>query len=76
MHPGAAWPARPRNFHNRRRHTPPVRKTVASPIADQYGPQAAAQQLGHANDSVTKRHYIDQPTEAPDFTAALGRLAG
>ncbi|MFI9633576.1 tyrosine-type recombinase/integrase [Nocardia sp. NPDC051929] len=52
------------------------RKTVASLIADQYGPQAAAQQLGHANDSVTKRHYIDQPTEAPDFTAALGRLAG
>ncbi|MFD0362831.1 hypothetical protein ACFQZZ_15410 [Nocardia sp. GCM10030253] len=52
------------------------RKTVASLIADQYGPQAAARQLGHANDSVTKRHYIDQPTEAPDFTAALGRLAG
>ncbi|MEV6322404.1 hypothetical protein AB0M45_14590 [Nocardia sp. NPDC051787] len=35
-----------------------------------------AQQLGHANDSVTKRHYIDQPTKAHDFTAALGRLAG
>ncbi|MEV4233898.1 tyrosine-type recombinase/integrase [Nocardia sp. NPDC050408] len=52
------------------------RKTVASLIADEYGPQAAAQQLGHANDSVTKRHYIDQPTEAPDFTAALGRLSG
>ncbi|MFQ6396664.1 tyrosine-type recombinase/integrase [Nocardia sp. KC 131] len=52
------------------------RKTVASLIADQYGPQAAARQLGHANDSVTKRHYIDQPTEAPDFTAALGHLAG
>ncbi|MFF3226397.1 tyrosine-type recombinase/integrase [Nocardia suismassiliense] len=51
------------------------RKTVASLIAEQYGPQAAAQQLGHANDSVTKRHYIDQPTEAPDFTAALGGLA-
>ncbi|WP_280442376.1 tyrosine-type recombinase/integrase [Nocardia brasiliensis] len=51
------------------------RKTVASLIAEQYGPQAAAQQLGHANDSVTKRHYIDQPTEAPDFTAALGALA-
>ncbi|WP_433578724.1 hypothetical protein [Nocardia brasiliensis] len=32
-------------------------------------------QLGHADDSVTKRHYIDQPTEAPDFTAALGSLA-
>ncbi|MGW4843984.1 tyrosine-type recombinase/integrase [Nocardia brasiliensis] len=51
------------------------RKTVASLIAEQYGPQAAAQQLGHANDSVTKRHYIDQPTEAPDFTAALDGLA-
>ncbi|WP_324198645.1 site-specific integrase [Nocardia brasiliensis] len=51
------------------------RKTVASLIAEQYGPQAAAQQLGHANDSVTKRHYIDQPAEAPDFTAALEDLA-
>ncbi|MGV9663739.1 tyrosine-type recombinase/integrase [Nocardia niigatensis] len=52
------------------------RKTVASMIAEEYGPQAAAQQLGHANDSVTKRHYIDQPTAAPDFTTALNRLAG
>ncbi|WP_280242970.1 hypothetical protein [Nocardia abscessus] len=32
------------------------RKTVASLIANQYDPQAADQQLGHANDSVTKRH--------------------
>ncbi|WP_196054546.1 tyrosine-type recombinase/integrase [Nocardia aurantiaca] len=52
------------------------RKTVASMIAEEYGPRAPAQQLGHANDSVTKRHYIDQPTVAPDFTTALNRLAG
>ncbi len=51
------------------------RKTVASMIAEDCGPQAAAQQLGHANDSVTKRHYIDQPTAAPDFTTTLNRLA-
>ncbi|MEV5834087.1 site-specific integrase [Nocardia sp. NPDC052112] len=50
------------------------RKTVASLIADQYSPQAAAQQLGHANTATTKRHYIDRPTEAPDFTTALGKL--
>ncbi|WP_280478372.1 hypothetical protein [Nocardia asiatica] len=37
---------------------------------------AQPQQLGRTNNSVTKRHYIDQPTEAPDFTAAMGRLAG
>jgi integrase len=52
------------------------RKTVVSLIAEQYGPQAAAQRLGHANDSVTKRRYIDQPTQAPDLTAALRHLAG
>ncbi|NNH73003.1 tyrosine-type recombinase/integrase [Nocardia uniformis] len=51
------------------------RKTVASMLAQEHGARAAAQQLGHANTATTKRHYIDQPTEAPDFTSTLGRLA-
>ncbi|MGK8505248.1 tyrosine-type recombinase/integrase [Nocardia asiatica] len=50
------------------------RKTVASLIADQYGPQAAAQQLGHANDSVTKRHYMinrpNHPTSPQPWDAS------
>ncbi|MGW5312965.1 tyrosine-type recombinase/integrase [Nocardia thailandica] len=50
------------------------RKTVASLIAEEYGLAAAARQLGHANETVTRRHYVDQPSTAPDFTAALDRL--
>ncbi|MET8873255.1 transposase [Nocardia sp. NPDC004604] len=53
-------------------HSEDLPQAVASLDADQY----TAQHLGHANDSVPKRHYIDHPSEAPDFTAALGRLAG
>ncbi|MGW6697241.1 NAD-dependent epimerase/dehydratase family protein [Nocardia sp. NPDC055049] len=39
-----------------------------------HSPEDAARQLGHAGDAVTRRHYIDQPTQAPDFTATLERL--
>ncbi|MFC8383532.1 hypothetical protein [Nocardia sp. NPDC056952] len=58
-----AW-VTPKTFH----------KTVATLIADEFGLQAAARQLGHANESVTRRHYVDLPTQAPDFTTALDRL--
>ncbi|WP_378735294.1 hypothetical protein [Nocardia brasiliensis] len=52
------------------------RKTVATLIAAEYGPEQAASQLGHADDGVVARkHYIDKPHEAPDFTPALDRLA-
>ncbi|MEV6225111.1 tyrosine-type recombinase/integrase [Nocardia fluminea] len=50
------------------------RKTVATMIATVHSPEDAARQLGHAGDAVTRRHYIDQPTQAPDFTATLERL--
>ncbi|MET8649883.1 tyrosine-type recombinase/integrase [Nocardia aurea] len=49
------------------------RKTVATMIAHEYGPDLAASQLGHASNAVTRAHYIDQPTLAPDFTAVLDR---
>lgn len=52
------------------------RKTVATMIATVHSPEDAARQLGHAGDAVTRRHYIDQPTQAPDFTATLKRLKG
>lgn len=51
------------------------RKTVATLLATEYDPRAAQQQLGHADDATTRRHYIDEPSQAPDFTAVLNRLA-
>ncbi|MFC4372548.1 tyrosine-type recombinase/integrase [Nocardia halotolerans] len=50
------------------------RKTVATMIATAHSPEDAARQLGHSGDAVTRRHYIDQPTQAPDFTETLERL--
>ncbi|MEU4811837.1 tyrosine-type recombinase/integrase [Nocardia fluminea] len=50
------------------------RKTVATMIATVHSPEDAARQLGHSGDAVTRRHYIDQPTQAPDFTETLERL--
>lgn len=50
------------------------RKTVATVVAETYGPEAAATQLGHSDDAVTRRHYIDRPTEVPDYSAVLDRF--
>ncbi|MCM6772753.1 tyrosine-type recombinase/integrase [Nocardia sp. CDC159] len=53
------------------------RKSVATLIANEHSAQGAASQLGHADDGATARkHYIDKPHEAPDFTAILDRHAG
>lgn len=35
-----------------------LRKTVATLVATEHGSQQAADQLGHASDGVTKKHYI------------------
>ncbi|MFD4353584.1 hypothetical protein ACFWPX_13565 [Nocardia sp. NPDC058518] len=43
-------------------------------IATVHSPEDAARQLGHSGDAVTRRHYIDQPTQAPDFTETLEQL--
>ncbi|MCX4096533.1 tyrosine-type recombinase/integrase [Nocardia sp. alder85J] len=52
------------------------RKCVASIIAEDYGPEDAASQLGHADGgAIARKHYIDKPHEAPDFTATLDRFA-
>ncbi|RJO77642.1 site-specific integrase [Nocardia panacis] len=50
------------------------RKTVATLLAAEFSPRAAQQQLGHADDTTTKRHYIDEPSLTPDFRAALDKL--
>jgi integrase len=36
-----------------------IRKTVATYLADALGSKAAAEQLGHADDRVTRAHYIE-----------------
>ena len=51
------------------------RKTVATLLAQDLDARAAQQQLGHADDATTKRHYIDEPNQAPDFTSTLNKLA-
>lgn len=51
------------------------RKAVATLIERESGSMAAALQLGHSSDAVTKRHYIERNTVAPDATEVLGRFA-
>lgn len=54
-----------------------LRKTVATVIAQEYGSEQAARQLGHRKGSkVTELHYIDRPVLAPDSTPALERFVG
>ncbi|WP_228001726.1 tyrosine-type recombinase/integrase [Nocardia australiensis] len=51
------------------------RKTVATLIAEEYGPAQAASQLGHADGGdVARKHYIDKPSQVDDFTPALDRF--
>lgn len=52
-----------------------LRKTVATVTAAQADAESAARQLGHANSSVTRRHYIQKVTEAPDLTSILDVFA-
>lgn len=42
------------------------RKAVATLLAEQIGSVAAADQLGHYDDTVTKRHYIKHRKQGPD----------
>lgn len=51
------------------------RKTVATMIERDFGPEAAAAQLGHTGTAITARHYIERASEAPDTRSALDKLA-
>ncbi|WP_164983828.1 hypothetical protein [Cellulomonas endophytica] len=47
------------------------RKTVATMIEREVGAAAAAAQLGHSSPAVTRTHYIQRNTVAPDHAALL-----
>ena len=52
------------------------RKVVATHLSRTIDPIAAAKQLGHAQDSMTLRHYIEPDQVVPDYTSTLERLTG
>jgi integrase len=52
-----------------------ARKTVASLIDKEADAKNAAGQLGHEDESITKKHYIVKPAVAPDSSHILEKLA-
>jgi len=50
------------------------RKAVATLVRDNMGVEAARDQLGHTNESVTLGHYIQPTHEGPDATSVLDML--
>lgn len=52
------------------------RKTVATVLSGQGLTTEAAAQLGHADESITKKFYIQKPSTAPDVSHALEALIG
>ncbi|GGK87566.1 putative phage integrase [Salinibacterium xinjiangense] len=81
----AGAPRAPQNIHRTFREivkdtelqwvTPHVlRKTVATRIARLFGDEAAAKQLGHSGPEVTRRHYIQKASIAPDVSETLSLM--
>ena len=52
------------------------RKAVATALDRAIGAEAAGQQLGHVDSSVTKAHYIERLHSGPDARDVLTRLRG
>ena len=52
------------------------RKTVATVLSGQGLVTEAAAQLGHADENITKKFYIQKPSTAPDVSHALQLLIG
>lgn len=50
------------------------RKTVATLLDEELDSKAAADQLRHANEDTTRRHYIQETHQGPDARAQLERL--
>jgi len=50
------------------------RKTVATLIDKEANAKDAAGQLGHDDESITKKHYIVKPAVAPDSSHILEKL--
>lgn len=55
-------------------HPHMVRSTVATILAQSEGTLAASKQLGHSSESITAKHYIARPDEAPNLSQILNRL--
>lgn len=51
------------------------RTAVATLIARELGSEAAAGQLGHSSDTITKKHYIEPQRKTQDNTSVLDRKA-
>jgi integrase len=49
------------------------RTAVATMIAKELGSEAAAGQLGHSSDAVTRKHYIERVQKTQDNTSVLDR---
>lgn len=52
------------------------RKSVGTLLANAEGMASASAQLGHSNEQVTSRHYVQKTHEAPDMTALLQAFGG
>ena len=52
------------------------RKSVATLIADEYGIEIAARQLGHKSPETTRAHYYKTSAVAPDSTPLLDGIFG
>jgi integrase len=50
------------------------RKAVATLLRNEMGVEAARDQLGHRDESVTLGHYIEQTHQGPDATLTLERI--
>ncbi|SKB86113.1 Site-specific recombinase XerD [Arthrobacter sp. 31Cvi3.1E] len=47
------------------------RKSVGTLLANAEGMASASAQLGHSNEQITSRHYVQKTHEAPDMTSLL-----
>jgi integrase len=51
------------------------RKSVGTPLANANGLASASAQLGHSNEQITSRHYVQKTHQAPDMTELLQGFA-
>ena len=52
------------------------RRTVATVVREEHGPDAARQQLSHTKLATTEAHYLERQTTGPDVRTTLDKFAG
>lgn len=52
------------------------RKSVGTILANTQGLAAASRQLGHSNEQITAKHYVQRLAEAPDMSQVLEAFGG